>query len=466
MPHGHCYLWKPDILWTHVLSDSVIVLAYFSIPAALTVFIRRRHDLAYHWVFILFAMFIFACGVTHLMEVWSVWHGTYRLTGAMKAIAAVISLATAVVLWPLIPKALAIPSRLELETVNKNLQYHIAELQQAEAARHESEQRFRAIFENAGIGIAQVNPDQQLILSNRALQDMLGYSGEEFQTMTILDITHSDDATVSDKHFADLVSGQYESFQLDSQYRHKEGHVIWGRLTVSAVRSDVSELRFAIGMIENITSQKRTLEALHQKNLEFERSNRELEEFAYVASHDLRGPLRSIDNLSQWVVEDAGEALPEASRQDLQTMQDRIARMDGFLDGLLQYSRIGRTAALVETVHTRELIDDCVKLLDIPPGFTVDTMANMPVIDTARVPLQLVFQNLISNAIKHHDRRYGTIYISAQTTDAGIEFRVADDGPGIDRQYHEQIFQLFKTLRRRDEVESSGVGLALAKKNR
>jgi hypothetical protein len=134
MPHGHCYLWRPDILWVHVLSDSGIFLAYSAIPVALVVFVRKREDLAFNWIFMLFATFIFACGLTHVMEIWSVWNGTYRLTGVIKAGTAVVSLLTAGALWPLLPKALALPSTVQMARANRDLQEEIHRRQQAETA--------------------------------------------------------------------------------------------------------------------------------------------------------------------------------------------------------------------------------------------------------------------------------------------------------------------------------------------
>src|SRR5215472_16112976 len=110
MPHGHCYFWKPEIVWLHAISDVTITLAYYMIPVALFYFVRKRRDLPFHWIFLMFGVFIFSCGTTHLMEVWTVWHGTYRLAGAVKAVTAAASIATAALIVPLVPRALALPS--------------------------------------------------------------------------------------------------------------------------------------------------------------------------------------------------------------------------------------------------------------------------------------------------------------------------------------------------------------------
>lgn len=127
MPHGHCYLWRNDVLWLNVGSDLIIALSYFSIPVFLVVFLIRRKDLVFNWVFAMFAAFIFACGATHLLEIWTVWHPDYVLQGLLKLVTAIISFATAVVLWPLMPKALRLPSPSALEVSNKRLEAEIAE---------------------------------------------------------------------------------------------------------------------------------------------------------------------------------------------------------------------------------------------------------------------------------------------------------------------------------------------------
>lgn len=122
MPHGHCYLWREDVLWLNVVSDVLIAISYFSIPIALVVFVRRRTDLAFNWVFRMFAAFIFACGATHILEIWTVWHPDYQLQGLVKLYTALISCATAFALWPLMPKALALPSPALLQAANKRLE--------------------------------------------------------------------------------------------------------------------------------------------------------------------------------------------------------------------------------------------------------------------------------------------------------------------------------------------------------
>ncbi|MBD2435331.1 ATP-binding protein [Nostoc sp. FACHB-110] len=148
IPHGHCYLWKPGLVWLHIISDAIIALAYYSIPLTLFYFVRKRQDLPFSWIFLLFAGFIIFCGTTHIFEIWTLWHPTYWLSGTLKAATAIVSLFTAIELVALLPKALALPSPLQLREANKALQTQIEErLQVEKQLRHlqdELEQRVQA----------------------------------------------------------------------------------------------------------------------------------------------------------------------------------------------------------------------------------------------------------------------------------------------------------------------------------
>ena len=132
MPHGYCYMWDPGIVWLHVISDGLIALAYFCIPVALIYLVRRRRDLPFNWIFCMFGLFIVGCGGTHLIEIWTVWHASYLLAGVVKAVTAAVSVATAVMLFPLLPKAIALPSAEQLRAVNDELLMEVAERQRVE----------------------------------------------------------------------------------------------------------------------------------------------------------------------------------------------------------------------------------------------------------------------------------------------------------------------------------------------
>ena len=164
MPHGYCYLWRPVILWLHAISDAIIALAYFSIPFALFYFVRKRIDLNYRWVFVLFGAFILLCGTTHLMSIWTIWHPSYLAEGLIKSITALVSILTAVLLWPLIPKLLLLPSPQALKT---------------------SESYIRAIF-NATPDAMLISNELGIIrMVNQQAEQMLGYKASELQGQSI-----------------------------------------------------------------------------------------------------------------------------------------------------------------------------------------------------------------------------------------------------------------------------------------
>jgi signal transduction histidine kinase len=187
---------------------------------------------------------------------------------------------------------------------------------------------------------------------------------------------------------------------------------------------------------------------------------------SYAVSHDFKSPLRGIDQLANWISEDAGEVLPESSRGHLAKIRGRVKRMDLLLNDLLIYSRLGRHYYNrdKEPVDTGLLVKEMIHLLAPPPSFVFDVQENMPTVMTYRVLLELVFKNLIGNTLKHHHQTEGQIQVSAREVDDFIEFSVIDDGPGIDSAFHDRIFQVFQVLQPRDQVEGSGMGLPIVKR--
>jgi len=203
---------------------------------------------------------------------------------------------------------------------------------------------------------------------------------------------------------------------------------------------------------------------VEERTKELQRSNQDLDQFAYIASHDLKAPLRAIDHLSTWVTEDVGHLLPERSQEHLAKMRSRIMRMEGLLDDLLTYSRAGRFRGDATTVDLDELVARVVDTVSPPEGYRIYVDGDLPTLHTYAAPLETVLRNLVGNAIKHHDKPEGSVRISATEADEMIEFVVTDDGPGIDAAFHDRIFQMFQTLRPRDQVEGSGIGLAVVEK--
>ncbi len=198
---------------------------------------------------------------------------------------------------------------------------------------------------------------------------------------------------------------------------------------------------------------------------QLEARNRELDQFAYIVSHDLKAPLRGIESVSRWIEEDMGADIPLHIQEFLALMRRRVGRMEHLISGILALSRVGRAAETQERVDVAELLADVVEDVAPPAGFRVHLPPRLPVLFTNRTALGQVFSNLLSNAVKyHHHPATGTATLTWRATPQHHSFTLTDDGPGIAPEYHERIFQIFQTLQERDSVESTGVGLAIVKK--
>lgn len=208
----------------------------------------------------------------------------------------------------------------------------------------------------------------------------------------------------------------------------------------------------------------RATHELRLRTADLEKSNSELEQFTYIASHDLKSPLRSIDNLAKWIAQDAREQLPEKSRTHLDLIRSRIKRMEELIEDLLDYSMVGKTQHALVRVDCEELIAEILELLDCPEGFSV-THDSLPAFNTKKAPLKQIFINLIGNSIKHHDDvANGHVTISCTETEKFFEFVYQDNGPGIPVHLHDKAFTMYQTLKPRDTVEGSGMGLSIISK--
>ncbi len=250
--------------------------------------------------------------------------------------------------------------------------------------------------------------------------------------------------------------------------------LIWGfgSLSILLIATVMGSLHNMLKRMKNQAEElKREQLALESEIIEhkyteaqLEKSNQALDQFAYIVSHDLKAPLRGIDNLSSWIEEDMGDNLPEEVQTHLNLMRQRVQKMHKLIDGILNYSRSGQNKDSHKSVDAGVLLQEIVDELQVPPNFTITIGNDMPSLFTEEVQLGQVFSNLINNALKYHDRSDGHIEINAQIDGDFYQFVVSDDGPGIAAEYHQHIFELFQTANTHDTIESTGIGLAITKK--
>ncbi|MGL5940485.1 MAG: PAS domain-containing sensor histidine kinase [Waterburya sp.] len=748
MPHGMCYLWKPWLMGLYLVSDGIIALSYFSIPFILVYILHKRTDIPFNGIFLLFAAFILFCGTGHAIDIWTLWHPNYWLSGWIRLATALVSLATAIALAIKIPQILTLPSPTQVNEINQQLEakvseletqkaiirqqeiflrsiydhvqeaifvmdiaadgtfryqgfnpaaikltgiedvinktpqevlasetaalveqryrecvqaattigyeecllfqgkdswwlttlnpikdetgkvyrligtslnitdrkqaeieldheknflqalldnlsdgivscdrdgvltlfnqatkeFHglpqqdipseewatyynlylsdgktimpkddiplfralqgefvkdvemmiipkqgksrtllangnpiidrqgnqigalvamrdITELKHIEQALWESKARFLETFTHAAVGMAIVALDGSWLEVNPALCQIVGYSPAELQATNFQAITYPEDLESDLAKVQQLLSGEISFYQMEKRYIHKQGSLVWINLSVSLVKDQYDQPLYFVALIENINERKqaeqalatlneqledkvkqRTIEIQQVNNLllgtteQLKKSNRELEQFAYITSHDLKAPLRAIANLSEWIEEDLQDKLDDDTRHNMSLLRGRVYRLENLINGLLDYSRVGRQKFESQFVDVAKMLTEIIDSLDVPKNLTVEIQGNMPTLTTEVIPLQQVFNNLINNAIKHSDLEQGIITISAKEQNDFYEFAIADNGKGIDPKYHERIFTIFQTLEARDTRESTGIGLAIVKK--
>lgn len=306
--------------------------------------------------------------------------------------------------------------------------------------------------------IISINLEGLILVWNEGAKRIYGYSAEEVVNKRNIEILYKPEDIEQGlvKQFYNQAYNEGKAEAIFERVR-KDNSRLTASVSISLRRDDLGNpIGYAL-ISKDIT----TWQAMQEQLI---KSNEELENFAYITSHDLKAPLRAIERLSTWLEEDNRDKLDEKSKKNLVLLRQRVNRMTSLIEGILQYSRAGRTDLDVHVVDTKTLLHDVIDSLHPPTTFTISCADDLPVFQTASIPLSQVFANLINNAIKHHHLAKGTIHISVKESALFYEFLVSDDGPGIEPCYFEQIFQLFQTLQSRDELESTGIGLTIVKK--
>ncbi|WP_202220673.1 PAS domain S-box protein [Okeania sp. KiyG1] len=597
-PTGQCYLWNPSLVSLHLVSDTLITIAYFSIPLILVYFIQQRKDLPFPYIFWLFSAFIVSCGTSHLLDVWTLWHPTYWVSGTLKAITAIISLLTAFELSILMPQALALPSPAELEKANQELHKQIVERQvietqlresevkfraaaeasldslfifntlrdetggiidfifaelnsraeqlismsksevlgqrlselipinrtegflekyvqvvetgkvlkeefctnaftpniswlqhmvvpladgiaittrditerkQMEKVLQEREQRFRLAFDNAPIGIALVSLDGKFIRVNHALCKMLDYSEVELIELTFPEITYPDDLATDLALMQELLEAKKSNYNMEKRYISKKGNIVWIILSVSLAKYPSGEPLYFIAQIQNITPRKQN-EARQQKLItQLKISNQELEDFAYVASHDLQEPLRKIQTFGDRLKAKYGDVLDEKGLDYLRRMQSAANRMQTLIRDLLNFSRITTKAQPYLPVSLSQIVAEVIDDLEnrIEQTKAQVEVGELLTIQADSIQMRQLFQNLIGNALKFQlpeNRPIVKVEAVLQWKTNQVQIMVSDNGIGFEEKYLDRIFTPFQRLHGKQKYQGTGMGLAICRK--
>jgi len=374
----------------------------------------------------------------------------------------------------------------EVTASRDDLNAEIAERNKAEKALRESENRFRATFEQAAVGIALVSPRGDWLRVNRKLCDIVGYPEDKLLQLTFQDITHADDLDTDLEFHRQMLAGEISTYSLEKRYIRLDGAPVWANLTVSLVRDEDGAPAYFVTVIEDIEERKNTEQERDRLSMELARKNHELEQIIYVTSHDLRSPLVNVQGFSKELSTDVKRLLslwqnrniPEEIRQQaepllnedipesLQFIEKGVAKMDSLLSGLLRLSRLGRASPTLEECDMNLLLDDIVATMDfqLKQAGTEIRVDALPTCLGDRDQLNQLFSNLLDNAMKYLDPgRPGRIRISGVQDNDRSVYCVADNGVGIAREHQDKIFEIFHRL---NPTGSEGEGLGLAIVNR
>ncbi|MFZ6177300.1 ATP-binding protein [Nannocystis pusilla] len=334
------------------------------------------------------------------------------------------------------------------------------------AAAEREREKLYDLFMQAPVPIAVfVGPEHRYEVANPPYCEMLGRPELVGQTVREAFPEIGEHAMITSLDAVVATGRPVHVFELNIPVmRHGVIRDAYFNYVAQPIRAPSDAVTGAMVVAFEVTEQVLARQRVERLSEELALSNKELDQFAYVASHDLKAPLRGIASLSQWIEEALADKIDEESQRHMHLLRRRVLRLETLIDGILHYSRAGRMRVDAVNVDTGQLLAEVVELLSPPPSARITIAPGMPMLTAERVPLQQVFQNLISNALKH--ARRDDVHIAVSWRDAGqsYEFTFRDDGPGIAPEFHERIWGLFQTLESRDKFEGAGIGLSVVKK--
>jgi PAS domain S-box-containing protein len=334
----------------------------------------------------------------------------------------------------------------------------IDELRRLEREARANEARFRMLAQGVPNHMLFLDRELRIEFANDVFLEAAGLTAEDAKGRHISEVLGQQKYLDRVPYYERALAGEIVTYESTGAAGSKTGYF---RFSYRPSFDSDGNLLGIFSVAVDISARRRVELELEAKQAELLRSNKDLEQFAYVASHDLKAPLRAIDLLVQWIREElAGHEIGDV-QENLALLAQRTERLSRLLDDLLAYSRAGRKIGQYRKTDCRALVLDAIQLCNPPEGFDVRVEGTLPTFETYPTPLEQVFCNLIGNAIKHHPGPAGKIAVSCEERQEDFVFAIADDGCGIPEEYAERIFEMFQTLKPRDQVEGSGMGLAI-----
>jgi PAS domain S-box-containing protein len=500
MPHGYCYLWNMNLVWLHVISDSLIALAYLSIPITLVYFIRKRRDLPFNWVFVCFGVFILACGATHLMEVWNLWHADYWLSGGVKAVTAVASVATAILLVRLIPRALALPSpealrreiverkraqealekaKLELEVrvlertaeltnANQILLAAIEQRKKTEEELRRSEERFRLLVESVqDYGIFMLDPAGIITSWNAGAERIKGYQAEEIVGRHFSCFYLPDDLDHG-KPQAELDEAAAQGRCAEEGWRARQDRSrFWASTVITALRDPQGQLIGFSKITRDLTERRLAEEALRmaQANLAHVSRVTTMGELTASIAHEINQPLSAIvtnANACRRLL-----SLPSPDIEEVRQAVADIAELGTRAGEVISRIRtfLKKAVPIKTQLDINQVIQDVLSLIsgelarhDV--SVVTELRSGLTPVLGDRIQLQQVILNLIMNGIEAMTSitdRPRVLLIRSQAHESGTkQVTVQDSGAGLDSTTMAHIFDTFYS------TKPAGMGMGLA----
>jgi PAS domain S-box-containing protein len=325
----------------------------------------------------------------------------------------------------------------------------------------EQKKELDIIVENSPLGIV-LTIDDRIVKSNHTFKTLVGYSDSELKKMKIEDISSPEDLENSQELINQMNSGVLDNFSIVKKYTKNDSNNFWAKTSVNAFKNVQGIIEYKVVMIEDISA-KRDLELQKEELLaELEESNKGLQEYAHIVSHDLKSPLRSISALATWLYEDYKDVLDENGVMQLGLMQEKVEAMDNLIVGILKYSTINSDTVENTEVDVNLVIKEITDIIYIPDHVNVKIVKKLPIIFADKTKIHQVFQNFMSNAVVHIENEVGLVHIDYTETATHWQFSIEDNGVGIPKEYHEKIFKIFQSVGNKER--STGIGLSIVKK--